>query len=78
MQVVKQTSFGELMDVTRYTLYLSATEYNDIRELLNLIVIPFPSGSEEEILRIRLCELLNHYQIKRLSNLCSQFNLELR
>ena len=53
MQVVKQTSFGELMDVTRYTLYLSATEYNDIRELLNLIVIPFPSGSEEFLLQNR-------------------------
>ena len=76
MQIIRTSKFGDGVQTVRYTSYLSATEFRDIRALLNWFVIPSPIPEEEEI-RKKSISFFTEFEIKRLGNICSQFNLSL-
>ena len=76
MQVVKQSQYGDSIHSVRYTCYMSSLEYNDLRTLLNLILLPSPIAEEED-LRVKALGLVDSNLQRRLCRVVSEFNMEL-
>ena len=74
MQVVRQSQYGDGLHSCKYAIYLSSTEFRDIRNVLVQMFVPFDSP-DDEVIRQAMLRFFSEADCNRCKSILNSISL---